>query len=124
MEQAPHFGAIPSTGDVQKKKAQQITDAEWREQFVEELCQPDAVRWCDGSEAEYAGMLEQLVASGTAEPLDPQKRPDSYLVRSDPADVKYLIKWKGWPAKYNTWEPMAHLQNLQQEIEAFESGRR
>ena len=43
MEQAPHFGAIPSAGDVQKKKAQQVTDAEWREQFVEELCQPDAL---------------------------------------------------------------------------------
>ena len=39
------------------------------------------------------------------------------------ADVKYLIKWKGWPAKYNTWEPVAHLKNLQAEIEAFESSR-
>ena len=37
----------------------------------------------------------------------------------EPGEIEYLIKWKGWPAKYNTWEPMAHLQNLQQEIEAF-----
>ena len=42
---------------------------------------------------------------------------------SDPSDVKYMIKWKGWPSKYNTWEPLAHLQNLQQEIEAFETSR-
>ncbi len=54
---------------------------------MQELCQPDAVRWCDGSRAEYEEMLELLVASGTAERLDPDKRPDSYLVRSDPADV-------------------------------------
>ena len=43
MEQAPHFGAIPSAGDVQQKKAQQVTDAEWREEFVESLLQPDAL---------------------------------------------------------------------------------
>mmetsp|Transcript_989 Transcript_989/g.2721 ORF Transcript_989/g.2721 Transcript_989/m.2721 type:complete len:686 (+) Transcript_989:240-2297(+) len=39
---------------------------------------------------------------------------------TDPEDVRYLIKWKGWAAKYNTWEPVEHLGNLQAEIEAFE----
>uniref|UniRef100_A0A7S2HH38 Chromo domain-containing protein n=1 Tax=Haptolina brevifila TaxID=156173 RepID=A0A7S2HH38_9EUKA len=43
---------------------------------------------------------------------------------ADPSDVKYLIKWKGWPSKYNTWEPLLHLQNLQQEIAAFEASQR
>ena len=43
--------------------------------------------------------------------------------RADPSDIKYLIKWKGWPAKYNTWEPMAHLKSLKDEIEAFEASR-
>mgnify|MGYP002011233545 CR=1 FL=1 len=37
--------------------------------------------------------------------------------------VSYFVKWKGWPARYNTWEPLSHLQNLQAEIAAFESGR-
>ncbi len=51
------------------------------------LCEPDAIRWCDGSQAEYDEMFELLVAAGTAERLDEKHRPNSYLVRSDPADV-------------------------------------
>jgi phosphoenolpyruvate carboxykinase (GTP) len=54
---------------------------------VEALCQPDSVRWCDGSQAEYDEMIRTMLASGTAIALDPAKRPNSYLVRSDPADV-------------------------------------
>ncbi len=51
------------------------------------LCQPDHVRWCDGSEAEYREMCQLLVASGTFRPLDPMRRPNSFLALSDPADV-------------------------------------
>jgi phosphoenolpyruvate carboxykinase (GTP) len=54
---------------------------------VESLCRPDQVRWCDGSQEEYDEMLRLLVAAGTARPLDPRKRPGSFLVLSDPADV-------------------------------------
>jgi phosphoenolpyruvate carboxykinase (GTP) len=54
---------------------------------IEELCQPDAVHWCNGSQEEYREMIELMLASGTATRLDPAKRPNSYLVRSDPADV-------------------------------------
>jgi phosphoenolpyruvate carboxykinase (GTP) len=52
---------------------------------IESLCQPDHVHWCDGSKAEYEEMVRLMLASGTAKKL--AKRPNSYLVRSDPADV-------------------------------------
>ena len=54
---------------------------------VEALCNPDRVQWCNGSQEEYDEMIELMLASGTATKLDPQKRPNSFLVRSDPADV-------------------------------------
>ena len=58
----------------------------WVEQ-VAALTQPDAIHWCDGSQAEYDRMFELMLASGTAQKLNEQKRPNSYLVLSDPADV-------------------------------------
>ena len=42
-------------------------------------------------------------------------------MRREADEVQYLIKWKGWGAKHNTWEPLSHLQNLQAEIAAFEA---
>ena len=58
----------------------------WVEE-VAALCRPDAVRWCDGSQAEHDEMIRLMVRAGTAIPLEGDLRPGSVLVRSHPADV-------------------------------------
>ena len=51
------------------------------------MCQPDSIHWCDGSQEEADRLFEEMIAKGTCIRLDPKKRPNSYLFRSDPRDV-------------------------------------
>ena len=67
-----------------------MTQHERLNQWIEELrnlCKPDSIRLCDGSPEEYAEMMRMLEEAGVAKPLNPDLRPNSFLVRSDPADV-------------------------------------
>ncbi|MBA3816387.1 MAG: phosphoenolpyruvate carboxykinase (GTP) [Parachlamydiaceae bacterium] len=52
-----------------------------------ELCRPDSIWLCDGSPQEYDELCQKMVRSGTMIKLNPAKRPNSYLCRSDPGDV-------------------------------------
>ncbi len=67
-----------------------MTNNEKLRSWVEEtaqLCQPDNIYWCDGSQEENERLCEALVQKGTFVRLDPTKRPGSYLARSNPEDV-------------------------------------
>jgi len=52
-----------------------------------ELCKPEKVHWCTGSEDEYNQLANYLVEIGTFIKLNENKRPGSFLCRSDPTDV-------------------------------------
>jgi phosphoenolpyruvate carboxykinase (GTP) len=52
-----------------------------------DLCRPDFVYWCNGTDQEYQDLCEELVESNTFIRLNPAKRPNSYLARSAPSDV-------------------------------------
>ncbi|HSO95805.1 MAG TPA: phosphoenolpyruvate carboxykinase (GTP) [Acidimicrobiia bacterium] len=58
----------------------------WVEAMVE-LCEPDAIHWCDGSQAEYEHLCAGLAEAGTFVELDPERRPGSYWATTDPSDV-------------------------------------
>ena len=51
------------------------------------LCQPAAIHWVDGSQAEYDALCAQLVAGGTFTKLNQKLWPGCYYARSDASDV-------------------------------------
>ncbi len=59
---------------------------EWVKEMAD-MCQPDSIYWCDGSQEENDRLLQEMVDSGMATPLNPEKRPGCFLFRSDPSDV-------------------------------------
>ena len=88
---------------------------------VAAMCQPDAVYICDGSKKEYEGMMQKLIASGSAIPL--KKRPNSYLFRSDPSDVARVedrtyisTSSQGEAGPTNNWIATAELKETMKKL--------
>jgi phosphoenolpyruvate carboxykinase (GTP) len=74
---------VPGLAPAPTKNANLVN---WVREIVE-LAQPDRVRWCDGSQAEWDELTAELVAAGTLKRLNPAKRPNSFYAASDPRDV-------------------------------------
>jgi len=58
----------------------------WLKECID-LCQPDKVHLCDGYQSEYEQLCLEEAAKGSFIKLNKKLRPNSYLVRSNPADV-------------------------------------
>jgi phosphoenolpyruvate carboxykinase (GTP) len=58
----------------------------WVEE-VAALTTPARVVWCDGTDAQWTALTDQLVAAGTLVRLDEARKPNSFWARTDPSDV-------------------------------------
>lgn len=100
-------------------------------QEVIELTTPDSVYLCKGTPEEYQFISEQMVQQGVWIPLDKQKRPNSFLARSDPKDVArvegrtFICSQKKEEAgPTNNWqEPAAMLNQLKTLFKGCMRGR-
>ncbi|HSC48054.1 MAG TPA: phosphoenolpyruvate carboxykinase (GTP) [Gammaproteobacteria bacterium] len=54
---------------------------------VARLTRPDHIHWCDGSEAEYRALVEDMLKTGALVELNQKTHPRCYLHRSNPSDV-------------------------------------
>jgi len=80
----------PATGPLDPSKAPAWVRHRGLRQWVASLSRqtkPARIVWCDGSQAEYQNLCDELVAKGTFTRLNETLRPGSFLARSHPSDV-------------------------------------
>ena len=73
--------AVPPHPPTRLEALRQWVDA------VARLTRPDAIHWCDGSDAENAALIARMQADGTLIRLNERTHPNSWLHRSHPDDV-------------------------------------
>ena len=78
-----HEGNAALSGEAPTKHKKLL---EWVREIAE-LTEPDRIEWCDGSDEEWTRLTDQMVAAGTLIRLNPEKRKNCFLGRSDPKDV-------------------------------------
>jgi len=52
-----------------------------------DLCKPDAIYWCNGSDEEYQMLVDKMLEDGTFHKLNQETYPNCYLSYSNPNDV-------------------------------------
>jgi phosphoenolpyruvate carboxykinase (GTP) len=98
---------------------------------VAKKTKPDHIHWCDGSEAEYRQIVDQMLETGDLIELNQETHPRCYLHRSDPKDVARVEKLtvictkdKGDAGPNNNWmDPAAAHAKIDALFEGCMQGR-